>query len=43
MEKNVEMKDASDKKPENKKEEVKVPNDKYYGKYITHSNPTFRT
>lgn len=33
MEKNVEMKDASEKKTEeDKKEEVKVPNDKYYGK-----------
>lgn len=31
MEKNVEMKDSTDKKPEaEKKEEVKVPNDKFY-------------
>ena len=35
MEKNVEMKDSTDKKPEaEKKEEVKVPNDKFYGKSL---------
>ena len=35
MEKNVEMKDSTDKKvEEDKKEEVKVPNDKYYGKLL---------
>lgn len=44
MEKNVEMKDSTAKKPEeDKKEEVKVPNDKFYGKFQYKSHIWNRT